>query len=219
MGESGERQLPLIEDQVGHLVELIVPAGEERSSGDRFHAELPASPHDHLRGFLLNVHCANENIVRPQDVAVLQRRYVHIDELLVPFAGKHRRDRQQAKRRRTRLLREEFQRIAETPKCFRLSWIHQQNFHSSLPQFMSRVAIWLPDAPVALSLRMANNNRKGIVYHLTLPIGTLPSRFNVSATAVLQRAMFGIAVKVAYCRMSRVSDHANEVAVETDVAS
>ena len=39
------------------------------------------------------------------------------------------------------------------------------------------------------------------------------------ATAVLHRALRRIAVRVAYCQMSRGDDHADEVAVQTEVAS
>ncbi len=113
------------------LGEIRMAGGEERATGDDGPAERSAACRDLVRRILVHDHAAQEHIIRPANVGVAERLHVEIHQAQLPTRRQHRRDRQQAERRKRGFLRDEPKHVMKAPEALRAARIDQKNVHAA----------------------------------------------------------------------------------------
>ena len=105
--------LRLVQDEVVHALEFLVPGSKEGPSGDHQGARFITAG-DHQSGRPgLDGHAAEKHKISPPKLLVCERSQVEIDEPFVPHGWKHGCDGQQAEQWLPSLLRYESKSILE----------------------------------------------------------------------------------------------------------
>ena len=101
------------------------PSGHDRHAGG-------ISPAYNRRGRLhLNIHGAYKNDIRPGEKFFQKRFHTHIDESQWPILGQHRCHGEQAQRRNVRWSMKKAPCVLHAPKCLRIGWGNEKNFHAT----------------------------------------------------------------------------------------
>ena len=95
--------LGLAENEVLNLRERLVAGGEQRAAGNDGFTECRAPRRDFTHRFLLHDHGADQHVIRPAQVLVLEPLDVHVHQLEFPLRREHGGHRQQAQRRQDAL--------------------------------------------------------------------------------------------------------------------
>jgi hypothetical protein len=110
-----QSDFPFPQQQMVDLGEIVMAGGEQRTAGDRFHPQSPATINYHLRRLALDGHGTDETEIGPVQIAVGKGEHVHVDQSLVPGPRQHRRDSHQTQRREACLPADELHGFPETP--------------------------------------------------------------------------------------------------------
>ena len=124
-----QRDLRLVQDEVVHTVEFLMPGGEQRSAGDDLRPHLIAARDDRPGGFRLDGHPAEEDVVGPPEILGGERGQIEIDQPLLPFNREQRGNGQQPQRRLPGLLGDEPKGVLEGPECVRIFGTDEKDIH------------------------------------------------------------------------------------------
>ena len=124
--------LGLAENEVPDFRERLVAGGEQRPAGDDGFSQRRATRHDFAHGILLHDHRAQQNIIRPAQVFVLEPFHVQVHQLEFPFRRQHGGHRQQTQRRHGGLAGNKADGVFETPKRVRRPGADEQNIHIAM---------------------------------------------------------------------------------------
>ena len=130
--ERLKRDLGLVEHKMVHIPELLMTRGEQGTSCNDLHAERFASVDHGPGGLPLDRHGAQEDIIRPQEISVLQGFHVHVDKLLVPCGREHGSHGQEAQGRKGRFFGNKLQGIFKAPEGIGVLGIHEKDLHGRL---------------------------------------------------------------------------------------
>ena len=121
--------LGLAQNEVLDFRERLVAGGEQRPAGDDGFLQRRAPRHDFVDGFLLHDHRAEQHVIRPAQIFVLEPFHIQVHQLEFPFRRQHRGHRQQAQRRHGRLAGNEPHGVLETPKRVGRPRTDEKYFH------------------------------------------------------------------------------------------
>ncbi len=121
--------LGLAQNEVLNLRECFMPGGEQRSACDDGLLQGRAPRHDFVHRILLHQHRAQQHIIRPAQVFILEPLHVQVHQLELPLRRQHRGHRQQSQRRHGRLSGNEAHSVLETPERVGRSRADEKYFH------------------------------------------------------------------------------------------
>ena len=121
--------LGLAQNEVLNLRERFMAGGEQRPARNDGFIQCRAPRHDFADGFLLHDHGAQQHIIRPAQVFILEPLHVQVHQLELPLRRQHRGHRQQSQRRHGRLSGNETHGMFETPKRVGRPRADKEYFH------------------------------------------------------------------------------------------
>ena len=124
--------LGLAENEMLNLREGLVSGGEERSAGDDRFALGQAAGHDVAHRLLVDDHGADQDIIGPAQVRVLEPFDVHVHQAQVPIRRQHGGHGEQAQRREGGALGHEPQHVFETPERVGRLRADEKDLHGEL---------------------------------------------------------------------------------------
>gem|GEM_PF-5701657 len=123
--------LGLAENEMGNFRESLVSGGEQWAARDQDFAGGAAAPHDFAHRLLMHDHRAEQDVIGPAEVGLVEAIDIQVDELEFPGAGEHGRDREQAEGREGRFFGDEPQNMLEAPERVWSLRTNEQDLHAT----------------------------------------------------------------------------------------
>ena len=126
-----QRYFRLVQDEMIHPLEFLMPGGKQRSASNDLRPHLVASGNNLPRRIRLNRHPAKKDVVGPSEILGGERGQIEIDKPLLPIERQESGNGQQSQGRLPGFLGNEPESVLERPEVIRIFGADEKDIHRS----------------------------------------------------------------------------------------